>query len=108
MTTMQAVLDLARQPLNDPGKVSYPDAVLLPYLNTAIREVLRLRPDYRVGSSLAWGSYTDRLVGDTFPLPDDLMQAAADYVSGRAEMGDDEHVNSARAQQLLTLFVSEL
>lgn len=107
-TLMQDVIDLARLPLNDPSKVAYPDDDLLKYLNSCVREALRMRPDLRVGSSLAWDAYVDLAIGVNFPLPDELKQAAADYVTGRAEMGDDEHSNSGRAQQLLGLFVSEL
>lgn len=106
MTTMQAVVDLARVPLNDAKKVRYSDSVLLGYANSAIRRAYELRPDLAFDS---YGTeYADLALDGTFPLSDKYKQTVADYISGRAEMKDDEAANSGRAQIHMQMFAAEL
>lgn len=107
MATMQAIIDLARIPLNDARKVRYTDPDLLKFANAAVFRTYEVRPDLKpVGS---WGTpFAALALGGTFPLEDRLQQTVADYVSGRAELKDDENVNSARAQALMQMFVAEL
>jgi hypothetical protein len=104
--TYQSVVDLARTPLNDDDKARYPDATLLLYANHGILQILKRRPDLFVGQfgSLPAG---DATLDDMFPLPAGYVQTLADYVTARAEMADDEHVNSGRAAAFVQLFAAE-
>jgi hypothetical protein len=105
--TYQSVIDLARIPLNDEDKARYPDNVLLSFANQGMLRLLRNRPDLFIGQfrSLPDG---EKLLGEAFPLPGEYVQTVADYVTGRAEMTDDEHVNSGRAAAFMQLFGSEV
>lgn len=107
MSTLQQVCDRGRIPLNDKAKARYTDADLLAYANAFVRLAYERRPDLRTLGS--WGTpYADLTLTGTFPLDDRFVQTAADYIGGRAEMKDDENVNSARAQALIKMAVAEL
>lgn len=100
--TMQQVIDLARAPLNDAGKVRYTDADLLLYANQAILRVRDRRPDLFLGRWLALPS--NLVVGDNFPVRPELMSAVADYVTARAETRDDEFSETGRAVGYMAQF----
>lgn len=106
MSTMQDVIDLARIPLNDSAKVRYLDADLLKSANAAISAAYKVRPDLRYGS---FGTEFSALaVGGTFPLPYQFEQVVADYMTARAEMKNDDSVNSGRAVLLMQTFEKEV
>jgi hypothetical protein len=102
MATVQQVIDRGRVPLNDADKVRYPDATLLDYLNDGMAEVYTLRPDLR------FGSYSTPVAAlgltDTFPLSAAHEVAIKHYLVYRAEMTDDENVNTNRADKTYQLF----
>src|SRR5687768_18308836 len=102
----QSVVDLARVPLNDSEKARYSDATMLSCANQGMLQVLKRRPDLFIGEfdNLPDG---EKGHGDTFPLPAEYLQTAADYVTARAEMTDAEHVNSGRASLFAQLFAAE-
>ena len=104
--TYQSVVDLARIPLNDTDKTRYSDADLLAYANHAMLQLLKNRPDLYIGS---YASLPDgqKILTDAFPLPVQYVQTVADYVTGRAEMSDDEHVDSGRAALFAKLFAMD-
>ncbi|MDQ3186901.1 MAG: hypothetical protein M3Q16_10705 [Pseudomonadota bacterium] len=104
--TYQSVVDLARIPLNDSDKTRSSDAQLLSFANQGILQVLKRRPDLFAGqfASLPTG---EKALADAFPLPAEHAQTVADYVTARAEMTDDEHVNSGRALVFAQLFDAE-
>ncbi|SEK64327.1 DUF6682 family protein [Nitrosovibrio tenuis] len=104
--TYQSVIDVARMPLNDEDKARYSNAALLIYANHGMLQILKRRPDLFVGrfGSLPTG---EAAPADAFPLPACYVQTLADYVTARAEMADDEHVNSGRAATFAQLFEAE-
>jgi hypothetical protein len=105
--TMQQIVDIAREPLNDAKKTRYSDARLLRIANAAVMRAQELRPDLLFGS----GSYVPAAslaLGDAFPLPDQYAQTLADYIGGRAELKDDDAANSGRAGALMQLFMQAL
>ena len=102
----RSIVELARIPLNDEEKTRYPDMVLLSFANQGMLQILRRRPDLFIGefNNLPDG---ERTLDDAFPLPPVYLQMVADYVTARAEMSDDEHVNSGRAALFMQLFALE-
>lgn len=106
MSTVQAVLDRSRVPLNDADKVRHSDATLLTYLNDGLAEIRALRPDLRLGSFTV--ATPDVALGDTFPLPRSFESVAQYYITGRAEMIDDEHATSGRAVAFGKMFAERV
>ncbi|MEP6606489.1 MAG: hypothetical protein ABJA60_10290 [Nitrosospira sp.] len=104
--TYHSVVDLARVPINDVNKDRYADSVLLLFANHAMLQIFKRRPDLFVGkfANIPDG---ERSLDDAFPLPAEYVQTVADYVTARAEMTDDEHVNSGRAAAFMQLFGAE-
>jgi hypothetical protein len=101
--TMQNVIDHARIPLNDSAKERYSDDTLLSYANDAVLIVRKRRPDLFLGQ---WSSLPSNLsVTDAFPVDDEYFPTFADYVTGRAELVDDENVDSSRAKMLIESFI---
>lgn len=108
--TIQQVLDLARESLNDDDKVRYTDAALLKYANDGLDEMCLLRPDLFIGSFSA-AALTDgnqRVVGDSLPVDGRFRRVVADYVIARAEMADDEHAVGGRASAMAKFFETRL
>lgn len=104
--TYQSVIDLARIPLNDSDKARYSDEQLLLFANHGILTLTKRRPDLFIGqfSSLPTG---EAIITDSIPTGNEYAQLLADYVVARAEMTDDEHVNSSRAIAFVNMFGSE-
>ena len=107
--TYQSVVDLARVPVNDVNKDRYSDDVLLSFANHATLQILKRRPDLFVGQLANLPNLPDgeRSLNDVFPLCAEYVQTVADYVTARAEMTDDEHVNAGRATLFMQLFGAE-
>lgn len=113
MATVTTVLLNARDILQDLDSAAYryTDAQLVRYLNEAVREIYRLRPDAMLGS------YNDDLPtyveGDieaatAVAVPDFLSSVLTNYVVGRAEMRDDEFAVDGRAAILTNRAVAQL
>lgn len=104
--TFQTVLDLARESLNDTAKDRYPDATLQKHANDGVDEMFGLRPDLFIGLySLDYATNgAQYAVSDLLPFDSRFKRVLADYVVFRAEMVDDEHVTSARAELSAKLF----
>jgi hypothetical protein len=100
--TAQQILDLARLPLNDAAKVRYPDVELLAYLNTVLMLFRKRRPDLFLGRYAALPG--PLLVTDTWPTADEYASAAADFVTGRAELKDAEEADTGRVAGFMGLF----
>lgn len=111
----------ARAAVNDnQAPFRNPDTTLLEYLNTALRTVYALRPDAYVGNftqgiltSNAANTYSEGDLGldpaTPFPLDDRLFYAPVIfYIAGRIELADDEFTDTARSQQLMMAFVTQL
>lgn len=105
--TMQQLVDRARIPLNDADKDRYSDADLLGYAVDALAFVAAKRPDLLVGT--AWApAYSAYTLGSSFPFSDRYFPLVADYVTGRAELVDDEFTTEGRAAMLMANFENKL
>ena len=106
-TKLQAVVDLARYPLNDADKDRYSDENVLMFVNQAIQSAYRLRPDLFFGRLDSLPSLQATL-GSVFPMPDQYVQAVADYATARMQTLDDENVGNGKAAAFLQLFGAQL
>lgn len=104
---MQNVLDLARESLNDSGKVRWTDARLLAFANDAIQYLVSNRPDLFLGDFSALPA-SDLAAGATFPIADRHKRAVADYILGRAFMGDTEAGTVEKSMAYIQLFGQEI
>lgn len=106
MATFQNIIDRARIDLNDADKTRYTDSQLLVYANDAVQEMLRYRPDFKLGSyTTAVPTYT---LSETVPIPDRYVMLLQHYIVFRAEMRDDEYAVEGRAAAFLGRFEKEL
>ena len=111
------VLTEARAAINDSTvPFRFSNTLLLSYLNTALRETYRYRPDAFVGnfttgllSTVAVPTYSqvDLGLSPATPLPVDdrlFFNPIVFFVAGRTELSDDEFTDDGRAMSLLQSF----
>ena len=101
--TMQDVIDSARETLNDEDADRYSDPTLFDHAVEALDELCLQRPDLFIGQFSSYDG-SSLALDDDFPIDTKYRRAVADYVVGRAEMKDDEHVLSQRATLMVQLF----
>ena len=103
--TIQQLVDRARVPLNDSDKDRYSDAQLLVFAQDAYLSIVRHRPDVFIGGYATLPLWSSLGLTTAFPsIGDEYMPIIADFITSRAEMLDDEFVNSGRAAQFMTMF----
>lgn len=119
-TTPKAIDDVlteARATINDSTvPFRFTSTLLVSYLNTALRELYRYRPDAFIGnfqtgllSQITVPTYSTADLGLTpatpFPVDDRLFfNPVVFFVAGRTELSDDEFTDSGRAMTLLQSF----
>ena len=108
--TIGDVISEARSYIQDTVETyRYSDADLVTYLNDALVEVRRLRPDFFIGSYDSDVTiYTDADLAEDFPIDEQALTACAYFVAGSASLRDDEHEVDNRTTQLLQAFVTKL
>lgn len=106
--TMQRVVDQGRVPINDASKVRFTDLNLLEFAKDAIQMVLSRRPDLFYGRFSALPDITTLTLASALPVDDTLAPAISDYITARAESGNDESVVEQRAQMFYGLFGGQL
>ena len=104
----QAVLDLARDTLNDDAKTRYTDAAALMHGNDAVREAYAIRPDLRLGGFGTAYTEATTPATDDFPLPDQYKRAVADYIVARLEFRNATASNGSRAVASMQLFHDQI
>lgn len=91
----------------------YPTSDLVGYLNDAVFETRRLRPDIFIGkfrtrpTDISTVPNVDYSTIE-FPLPDQCFVAVVDYVAGRTELRDDEFAVDGRAMTLISSLSTKL
>jgi hypothetical protein len=106
MATFQNIIDDVRVDLQDSAGTRYTTAQLLGYANDGVREMFRIRPDFRLGSyGVPVPTY---VVGDTLPIPDNYRMLLTHYLIFRSEVRDDEYAVNGRAASFLGRFEKEL
>jgi hypothetical protein len=98
-TTAQALIDLARLPLNDAAKVRYTDADALKHLNAILRDLQSYRADLFIGGLST--PFTDLILANTVPVDDAVIHSVADMLSGRMVTIDDDADLQTKAAMFL-------
>lgn len=106
--TLQNVVDLAREDLNDAAKTRYADSVLLKHANDGLDAMLMGRPDLFIGQFTTMQDGAQFALGDNLPVEGRFKRVLADYIVFRAESKDDDAVNAGRAELMAKLFQAEL
>lgn len=87
----------------DADNYRYSDASLVRYLNNAFYEVRRLRPDMFIfGAEIP--EFTAVQFDQPYPLPAATFQAVVYFITGNAELRDDEFAVDGRAMTLIKNF----
>lgn len=105
------VVSEARTVLHDTNAqlYRYSDEDLVAYLNNALLEARRLRPDlFRSYIGLPVPSFTTAELDSAFPIDEMFFPQFVFYVAGSAELRDDEFTVDARAATLMSQFVAKL
>lgn len=115
MWTISDVITQAREILQDVIPVGasneprHSDEKLIGYLNNALADARRLRPDlFLPDLSLPTPFFTTAELGDPFPIQDIYFTAVVEYIAGFTGMGDDEFAQDGRAATLLNRFTQKL
>lgn len=107
--TVGNLLTQAREILNDSAGERYTTAQLVSYLNDAVQEARSLRPDLFIGAyDVPIVDLTASDTAEDFPLTHQFFVAAMYYVTGRAELRDDEFAVDGRAMTLMQALKSKL
>lgn len=117
--TISSLISEARGYIQDSVEpYRYTDADLLTYLNDAMTEIYRVRPDLYYDLAITAGGYDGYTVpqyvlanlsdNTELPLNPMVQTAVAYFVAGSAALRDDEHTVDARATALLSLFEQKL
>lgn len=89
----------------------YSDAKLVGYLNLALADAKRLRPDLFI-PDFATTEYdfddSDTGLAELFPLDYAYTTPFVEYMAGMVSLEEDEHVTDGRAAALLARFAAKL
>lgn len=113
--TYQNAIDEARTFLQDTQEpYRYSDAILLTKLNRALQELGRIRPDAfwnefnTTSGEIDIPEIEEADLGDNFDPPMQFFSAIVYFITGSAEIIDDEFVNDGRAMMLLSGFKNQV
>lgn len=84
----------------------YPDADLIRIFNSAVSECRRLRPDLFIGRLFTPVVVVDP--SEEFPVDEIYWVAFVNYLTGRAELRDDQFNADGRAGSLLASFKAQM
>lgn len=117
--TINDLVNEARDAINDADEpFRFSDEKVMRHVNTALREVYRIRPDAWIGyqntgvlESTDIPTYDeddlDAVTAIDFPIDDRLFfNACVFFVAGRLELADDEFTEDSRARTLLAAFAA--
>lgn len=85
------------------------DTIIFQYLNSALSDVHRHRPDLFIGAlDEAFTLYTEADIDEPFPIDHTYFTAIVDFIVGMIAMRDDEFVADGRAEIVLNRFIAKL
>lgn len=109
MTTVQALVDMARVNLQDgdPTSQNWSDDELAGHLLAGVRTAFTRAPHLFFGMYDTMPPATLGLT-DQCPLPPQYDHAMVDYTVARAHLKDDEDARDSESQPFIQLFLSEI
>lgn len=111
MPTVGDAIDQARTLLHDRNAqlYRYSTADLVSYLNNGILEARRIRPDlFRAFIGLPIPQFTADDLAENFPIDFMFFPQLVFYITGFAELRDDEFAVDNRAVTLMTQFTTKM
>jgi hypothetical protein len=109
------LLERVRQVLQDQDQNNYryPTSDLIDYLNDAVSEAKRLRPDLFIGTYVKSRTFVSNNPATDyttvpFPLPESCFMPTVGYVCGFVEVRDDEFSDTGRAMTFMNSFTQKL
>lgn len=106
MTTFSQLISSARVVLNDAAGTRYTDPQLIEYANDGLKEIYRIRPDFRFGTyTTAVSTYTS---SDSVPISDTYSMFLKDYIVFRAGLREDEQSSDIRSTAFYARFKNGL
>lgn len=103
---MEQLIAKARDPLNDEARERWDDASLLGFAVDGLVTIRSTRPDLFIGN---WSvSFSGLQTTDECPLNDHYALAVADYVTGRANLRDEDDADGGRAEAFLKLALARI
>lgn len=104
MPTVADIIARVRHNTNDEDGAAYrvSDAKYLTFAQDGVDEATSIRPDLLIGNFTA--GFPALTLGTTIPFTGRDAVALVYYMTARAEMADDQHVDSNRMSQALTQF----
>lgn len=106
-TTIQAVVDRARMPLNDSAKVRISDESLAIYVVSGLLLLYERRSDLFFDAYATPPALT-LTKNDNLPVADTYVQPLADYATARAEGHEDEAAIAQKAPAFYALFTARI
>jgi hypothetical protein len=111
-TILDAVTQ-ARQIVQDDDGERHSDAKVVAYLNNAISDARRLRPDlflpdYLTNPQVLYTAGDLTGTPPDFPIDEGFFTAVVEYIAGFIGLGDDEFAQEGRAAGLLSRFTQKL
>lgn len=112
MWTISDTITQTRQIIQDEAGDRHSDDKLVGYLNNALADARRLRPDLFLpdlaGGTTPFYTAADLVADPNFPIEDIYFTAVVEYMAGFVGMGDDEFAQDNRAATLLNRFAQKL
>ena len=108
--TLRDVLTVSRELLKDEdsNEYRYSTASLIRYINLAVTSTYNIRPDAFCSVYSGIPSYTEADLDAPFPLPLNFFHPFVFFVTGYAELRNDEFSDDARAKSLLTAYEMDI
>lgn len=106
--TFQTVINRARLQWNDADKIRYPDEDAIVWANEGINAMLLVRPDLFFGSLSTLNTDGGYVLPDALPFNTAYTQVFEDWLTFRAEYGEDENHNSGRAASAKGFFEARM
>ena len=107
--TVEDVIARARNLVQDKEpEYRYDDDLYIAYLNDALNETRRMRPDLYISTDGVVTPLDISNLDDLFPLDDQYFSVLVSYVASMISLEDDKFMPEGKGMQLMAIFHSKL